>query len=411
MSDHQGKVALVYDSGIFVPFAQALGGEAGFSEVLYFSPWVSYASKSQSVMVGKDMPGITRVDSFWDNLKIADVVVFTDVGHGDLQVYLQQQGKRVWGTRRADLLELDRIGFRQIMGGLGEPVPETDKIIGLEALKDYLQDPENDGKFLKGSFFRGDFETTRHIKWSLSEDWYNDLVSKMGPHGKSVEIIAESPIEGIEPGWDGYAVDGKYPTEPIYSYEIKNAAYAGTWTMMLPEMKHLAEAISEPLGSLGARGNFHFEARIAEDGTGYLTDPCARPGSPVIESMGILIENWAEIVWEGSGGNLVEPVYSHEWVAQVVLKSPWSLDHFLTVRVAPEYANRVFFNMACGTGENEYMILPSGQDDIVGNACGLGDTLEEAIAEALAAAEAVEGYQVDYDHNIREELTECFEEN
>lgn len=389
-----------------MPFAQALGGEGGFGEVRYFCEWASSASKSSKALTGTGMPNIVRVDSFWDNLADADIVVFPFLGRGDLQAHLVTQGKRVWGNRRAELLELDRIGFRKLLGGIGMDIADADIITGLDALETYLKDPENDDRFLKASWFRGDMETHHHESWKLSEQWFRSLQLRLGPYGREIKILSEPKIEGVEPGFDSYAIDGKFPQHPMWGYEIKNAACALTYEDLPAPLTELAAAMAQPLRQFRARGNFHFECRITDGGDAYLTDPTIRMASPAGEALCKNIENWAEIVWHGSAGDLVEPEYAAPWVGQIVLKSAWSADNYLSVWVPPEYRESVYFHSAMEY--DECVAVMPGEDEIFGSAVAVGENMEQAVTNALKIADSIEGYQVNYDHNALRDLRECF---
>lgn len=387
-------------------FAQTLGRQG--MRVLYCTNYRSNATKSSKALSGERMDYITRVDSFWDHLDEADVVVFPFLGDGDLQEYLVEKGKAVWGNRRAELLELDRVGFRKVIGALGLDVADADRIEGLDALEEYLKDPENDDRFLKASWFRGDMETHHHQSWKLSETWFRGKQLQLGPYGREIVVIAEPKIEGCEPGWDGgYVVDGEMPASPVWGYEKKNSCYAGTHFRCPKIIMRLADALSEPLRSLGARGNFHFECRITDSAEAYLTDPTIRMASPAGEALCRMIENWPEIVWHGARGEFVEPEYAAKWVAQIVLKSQWSAENYMSVYVPPEHRDNVFFHSAMGY--DDCVAVMPGEDEIFGSAVYLGATLEEATTGAEKIAESIEGYQVDYNRYALRDLRECFD--
>lgn len=403
MSGPADKVALVYDHGVYLAFAQTLA--QGFGEVRYCTNWRSFNSKSSKALTGEGMPGVHRVDSFWDNLVDADVVVFPFLGDADLQHYLAEQGYKVWGNRRAELLELDREGFQRLVQMMDLDVADTDRIEGMDALRDYMQDPENDDRYLKASFFRGDFETFHHKNWKLSEQWYDEKRLHLGPYGQEIVILSQEKLTGWEPGWDAYTVDGQFPREPMWGVEGKNKWYAGTYEKMPEELAFLAQHMSGPLKRFGARGNFHFEARLTETGS-YLTDPTVRMASPAGEALCANISNWSDIVWWGSQGELVEPTYNALWAAQVVLKSSWSADHYMSVWVPPANRDKVYFHTARAY-DGVVAVMP-GEDEIFGSAVGLGETKEEAMAEALEVASTVEGYQVTYEENALREMKEEF---
>ena len=128
----------------------------------------------------------------------------------------------------------------------------------------------------------------------------------------------------------------------------------------------------------------------------YLIDVTARCPSPPSEIECALIENLPEIVWEGAHGNLVEPIFSHRYGAQIILKSDWVVEHPLALQIGnPE---RVFIHGHFRIDGNDYATIPEEFAEF-GGAVGLGDTLEAAVEEAYDAAESVKGHQIRFDES------------
>ena len=90
------KVILVYDYGSFIELAIRLIGH--YKEVLYYCPYKDGFIKSSKWRIGTGIPGLTRVDDFWEVLDKVDVFVFPDINDGDLQEHLVDIGKRVFGS-------------------------------------------------------------------------------------------------------------------------------------------------------------------------------------------------------------------------------------------------------------------------------------------------------------------------
>jgi len=91
MTNYAKKSILVIDNGLFLHFAEHL--TEYFGTVYYWSPWVSAFPKSNSLIVGQGVPGITRVRSIWEVADEVDLFVFLDIGYGQLQDYLAGMGK------------------------------------------------------------------------------------------------------------------------------------------------------------------------------------------------------------------------------------------------------------------------------------------------------------------------------
>src|ERR1700722_8124985 len=117
MTNYRSKTVCVVDNGLFLEVARTLAKD--FGKVLYYMPWQSGYPKSNVLLVGHGIPGIKRIDSFWPLLDEIDLFVFPDVYEGPLQEHLVSLGKRVWGSRNGDELELFRADSKEHMKALG----------------------------------------------------------------------------------------------------------------------------------------------------------------------------------------------------------------------------------------------------------------------------------------------------
>lgn len=404
---------LVYDRGAFISFAQALVPDA---EVLYFSEYREVAPSSKNAMVGRDVPGIERVDSFWNHLNVVDVVAFPDIGDGDLQEHLREMGKPVWGSGRAEMLELARLEFKTLLKKLGMPVVDTRRVIGIDALRSILE--KEDDLYVKTSFFRADFESFHHITWDLSEPWWQELAYRMGPHGKEIEVLVEVPAPGLEFGYDGYVIDGQFPQHAAWGVEKKDKGYLIYADDSPPAcLTEANEVLSEALRTLGARGNYHNEVRQTEDGTVYISDPACRCGAPPFASMSIWITNWVDIVVGGANGEVVEPAYAAPYACEVELSksskdismATWLEHQWLALEMPEAIVPWVRLRRPVVV-DGRWWSVPHSWLDILGAAVGIGQTPEEAIDAALKVAEQVEGPQVCYDETIKDDLLKTWSE-
>ena len=117
MENSKDKKVCVYDNGLFVGMAGKLA--ESFGKVYYYSPWKNAFPKSNARLVGQGFEMIERVNNFFDVVDLCDLFVFPDVYDGDLQLYLEKQGKRVWGSRKGEELELYRDEAKKHMEKLG----------------------------------------------------------------------------------------------------------------------------------------------------------------------------------------------------------------------------------------------------------------------------------------------------
>lgn len=319
-----------------------------------------------------------------------------------MQMWLRGKGYPVWGTGNAEHLEYDRYDFKRLLQAVGQPVGPFQRFIGMDSLKEALEKSENDGSFLKtGGEARGDFETRKHVNWSLTEPWFRRTDLKFGPYRDEIEVLMESPIEGIEFGYDGYCVDGQFPQQAMWGWEGKDKLYGMKCTgyRALPsDVRESIESVAPMLSEMGCRGNFHTEGRLADDGTYYFTDLTARCGAPPHELMSRLIRNWGEIVHHGARGQLVEPDCQTTYGFMLVLKSDPALTNFVGIKVPREYEDLVALQHAARFGEI-YQHVPEDGIDRIGAALGFSnESWEKAAEQALEVADAVEAEDLDYDH-------------
>jgi hypothetical protein len=382
----------VCDCGLFVSIARRLARE--FKRVLYFSPWVTAFPTSNSMLIGDGFDDIERINRPWDRIDEVDLWVFPDVYFADWQNMLVRLGKRVWGARNGELLELYRDESKQLLKELGLPVAPYEVIEGMEALRAYLRDHED--VWVKVSCVRGDFETFHSENYDLSEPKLDEIEYKLGAKKFVAEFIVEDNIpDAVEVGYDGFTVDGDYPAFAFMGYEIKDLGYIGSTGLYseLPEpVKFVNRKLSPWFDKQQYRGFMSTELRITKDGTPYLIDPCARAGSPPSEVYQELYDNWGEIIWSGAGGDLVEPVPTAKYAVQAMIHSAWADKNWQAVEFPDEVARYVKLRNHTRIRGKDYCVPQAVGLPEIGAVIGLGDTLLEAVEHLRINAEQVKGY-------------------
>jgi hypothetical protein len=394
MTDYSNKTVCVLDMGLFVEWAILLARE--FKTVYYYMPWESSFPKSNPLLVGVGLPGVRRIKEFWSILDEIDLFVCPEFYFGTLQVYLEQIGKRVWGSRIAEQLELDRVGSKEFCKELGIPIGPYQAIKGLDALREYLR--EHDDQYVKVSLTRGDMESFYSKNYSLIEPRLDELEHNLGAKKKIMQFIVEQAITpAVETGYDGYTVDGSFPKGAMFGIEIKDKGYIITATEY-DKLPNAVVSVNDKLGKAFSnahyRGFWSTEVRVTPDGVGYSIDPCTRAGSPPSEIYMNLVTNWPDILWEGAGGVLVEPEFSASWGAELLLISEWADKNWQAIEFPSELRDQVKLRNACII-EGRYYVVPQwvGCPEI-GAVVGIGDTRDEAVAAVRKAAEQVEGHYV-----------------
>lgn len=404
------KSALVIDNGIYPHVAVKLAEK--FGRVMYFVPWITSAFPSSTLRnVGCGLPGVERAWSWLDALPEADIVVCPDIYSWDIVQHCRSIGKPTWGACLAEGLELDRWKTKQLLQSLEMPVVPGIQITGVEALEDYLKSPENEDRYIKTSFTRGDFETFHHVNWHLTEDWLKDLSHRLGPRADHIEFIVEEPVPGVEVGYDGFSVGGHFPFTASYGYEIKDAGYIGkvaTRREMPTAIQYCNDAIAESLGKLQCQGFFSNEIRIGEDLSPYLIDPTMRCGSPPSESYIELFSNWPEVIWTGAHGEVEDLTPVAKYSAQIVLKSSWVADNkFLPVSFPDAIARWVKLHNCCII-DGQVFVAPQDFPEF-GSVVALGDSMEAAIELARERAEQIECLDMSWNEHVFEQAQKQIE--
>lgn len=395
MPSHRDRTICVYDHGLFVELAITLSKD--FGRVLYYAPWENGYPKSNTLRIGQGIKGIEAVASPWPYFDDIDLWVFPDVFEGGLQEHLAKMGKRVWGCRMGEELELDRVASKEHCRTLGIDIGPYAQVIGLDALRDYLK--EHDDQWVKISATRGDMETFKSDNYDLIEPRLDELEHNLGAKKKVMEFIVEADIpDAIEVGYDGYTIDGKFPKGAIVGVEVKDKAYVGRtmrYSQLPKEVRSVNDKLAPTLKAYGIRGFISTEIRTTNDGRAYLIDPCMRCGSPPNELSQIWITNFADILWEGSEGIVIEPEFAAKYGAQILLLSDWADRNWQQVEFPESIRPHVKLrNMTVIDGE--YYVIPqwTGMPEI-GAVVAIGDSPQEAIDECKRMAEMVEGYSIE----------------
>src|SRR5579875_273094 len=395
--DLSNRTVLVIDQGLYVHIAEKLA--ESFGRVLYYcNGWRSAFPVSERFNIGAGIDGIERISNAWEYIDDADLIVFPDTYFGGEQQYLRRQGKRVWGSGHAELLELYRDELKTVMKSAGLPVGRYEIVTGIEALRAYLKD--NPGVYVKGNVFRGDVETFRNRNWVVTQPLLDDLASRLGPRQSSTVFVVEDPIEGVETGYDGACIDGRFPALASFGYEAKDAGYVGKvvdYHELPAALREVNARLAPAMAALGCRSFYSTEVRVGADRQPYLMDPAMRAGSPPSEAYIELFSNWDEVIWAGADGEVAEFKPVALYAAEIILRSQWATKHFLALDIPDSVRRFIKIHGHCRIEGRDYA-APLGIRE-VGAAIGLGDSLEDAVGAALEHAEAVAGLELEFDRN------------
>jgi hypothetical protein len=374
---------LVSDHGLFLPVAKRMAKDCKRVLYQYPSSIKGFPSLS-SCIIGDGFENIERVEEIWPYLNEVDLFIFSDISQSGLQLYLESIGKKVWGSRAGDTLELNRHKFLKVLAEIGLPVPEQTTVKGLAKLREYLRDKTD--KFIKISKYRADMETAHWRDYDLDSGWLDSLAVKFGPAQDLIPFMVFEPIDApVEVGGDTYCVDGQWPSIMLHGDEAKDKCYFGAVTKredMPAELQDIMEAFSPVLKDFRYRNEWSMETR-----DGKYIDPTCRGGLPSTASQLNTWSNFPEIVWAGANGELVEPVPAYQFSAECILTLKGKKDEWGKTRVEGEVAEACHFASCCEI-DGAICFPPDGHEgDDVGWLQAGGDTMEEAIENMKKLAE------------------------
>lgn len=398
MSDNlKSKTICVVDNGLFVSFARMLS--KGFKKTYYYTPWQSSFPRTQQLLVGDGFNDIERIKFPLDKADEIDLWVFLDLYHSDLQCYLEEHGARVWGARKGEELELYRWEFKEYLKRIGLPVQPMEHVIGFQKLRERLKAVKN--KYVKTSFVRGDFETFRHDSYQLSEPRIDELEHTLGPAKVNYEFIVEDEIpEAVEVGYDGFTIDGQWPSHAMCAIEIKDCGMIGSALPYgkLPEpVRHVNSKLSDALQRYRYRGFLSTEIRYTKEKKPYFIDPCCRLGTPSNELLQELFSDWPQVVWDGATGKVTSPKIKNNFAVMAVVHSEWAVNDWQALHYPKELDEFIKLRFHTRINEKNYVApQPVGLPDL-GGVVGAGPTLLAAIKQCKERASQIKGYQVKCD--------------
>jgi len=395
VQDYSNKCCAVHDNGLFVEIAVTLSKY--FGKTYYYSPWESQFPRSNQNLIGKGVEGITRVDDFSSIIEEVDLFCFPDVYFGGLQLQLEAMGKRVWGSRKGEELELCRRESKEYMKRLGIPIGNYKVVVGLPALRAYLRNHGN--QWVKISCTRGDMESFHSPSYDLVEPKLDELEHVLGAKSKIMEFIVEDSIDdAVEISYDGYCVDGVFPDLAMVGLEIKDKGYLGVIeekNELLKEISSVNEKLAPTLQAYGYKNFISPEMRITREEIGYVIDPCCRAGSPPNEVQQVMFTNLPDIFWYGAEGTCIEPIPAGKHAAELLIHSAWADKNWQAISFPEEIRDNIKLRNLTVIDGKYYVVPQSVGLPEIGAVVAVGDSREEAVEKVKDYARQIEGYFID----------------
>ena len=375
-------VCCVQDHGRFVHIARTLGN--AYAKVFYTSPEERDCPLLREASVGQGFDEIERVKSLWDVKDECSLFVFPDIGFEAEQRELRSQGLPVWGCGDAGLLESDKGLFLDTLSETDLPVAPHTIIKGLTNLMLHLKEEED--KYIKIDFYRGDFETMHWTCWAEMEGELDSYAVRFGKLKEQVVFYVFDAIDAeIEDGVDAWCVGGEWPETVLHGVENKDKSYIGTlqkFSELPEEVRCVNDCFGPILNKLtnGGAMKFSTEVRITDEGESFMIDPTCRFGSPPSQGECLLIKNLPEIIYRGALGEMVEPDTEDEFVVQAFLSLSGDRDEWKSVELDDELDEHIKGGFCCKV--DGVLCLPPITEyhtSEVGYLCATGKTMKSAI--------------------------------
>ena len=377
--DFSNLTCCVIESGIFQSLAHRLARD--FGKVYYYRHTERVHPVTSDREPGMGYDDIELIEHWSDMLGEVDLWVCPDIHDGHLQELLVKMGQRVFGSRRAEELEIKRSDFRKIMSDISLEVPPYMEVTGLDDLRETLKEVED--KYIKtDANIRGTSETWHHRNYKLSQAHLDKLSSRFGALRESQKWLIDDPIPDVsEIGYDGICVDGQFPKSALIGVESKDRAYVGQF-MPLNLMPKIVRKINDKLSPLledyGYRGFFSTEIRGQ-----YLLEPTCRAPTPAGECEQEIYSNLSDMIWGASEGHVIDPVPAANYCAQVMIVSHEMDDASpLPIDIPEEVRQWVkLYNSAKGQDGLEWVAPTPTRMSEIGSIVGIGNSPEKAFKE------------------------------
>ena len=391
----KNKTICFVDNGLFVSFCRKVA--PAFGRALYHKPFCSAFPRTNDLAPGRGFEELEWCEQPLLEADSIDLWVFLDLYSSGLQEFLRSHGARVWGAGRGEDLELHRWEFKEYLKKLGLPVQHCEHIQGIEDLKKYLKSSKG-VKFVKTSYVRGDFETFKSESFDIVEPRIDELAHVLGAKKNTYEFIVEDEIpDAVEIGYDGFVVDGKFPTSAMHAYEIKDAGMVGVvkpYGMLADPVKLVNGKLAPTFEKYNYRGFFCSEIRYTKNKQSFLIDPCCRLGTPSNELLQELFDDWPQTLWDGADGVCTTPKIKAKFGCLAIIESEWATNDWLNVHYSEELDEFVKLRFHVRKDGKNYIVPQIIGIPDVGCVVGTGATLQAAVKQCKERAEQVKGFQL-----------------
>jgi hypothetical protein len=398
LQTYNTKSVLIWDGGLYPELAVTLS--KSFGKVYYHSPWNQGGMPKENFkQIGK-VPKVERTDRPFEVIDDVDLFIFPDLYFPDIQAHLEKLGKRVFGSKYGEELEIYRDMAKSHFKKIGLPISPYEVIEGLEKLREYLR--KNKDQFVKISETRGDTESFHSESYPLIEGKLDEMAHELGKMGDLKKFIVEGSIKKDgekvqEIGYDGWCIDGIFPNQSLWGVESKDKGYLG----IIQESKDMPDPIvasndmiSETMLKYKYRNLYSTELIVKPKEWFFLESTCRFPEPPNGLQLH-MIKNLPDVFWHGAEGKCLDPEFDEPCGAELILDSDFAQKNWQAVEIPKEITENVKLKKMTVI-KNEYYIVPQIiQLPEIGSVVATGKTLKEAKEKCVEYAKMVKGFMID----------------
>lgn len=372
-----GVTFCVVDHGFYIPLARRLA-QSGARVIYHNHSWAKSNPLLSDGIIGDGIEEIECALDLWEIKKDVNCFVFPDVGNMGLQKELESQGFPVWGAKGGMKLEINREFFMKKLAELGLDVPPFQKVIGVTALRKYLENRRD--IWIKISRWRGTWETRHWRSWDEDGHKLDNWAVKFGGAKEIIQFLCFDKIETkMEIGADTFNVDGQFPSLVLHGIEKKDESYFSAVTKrdeMPPEILSIMEAFEPYLEKERFRNQWCMEVRVAEHAN-YFLDATPRGGLPSTGSQILAVDNLAEMIYAGAQGIFVEPEYNCKFTAECMVKIHGESNSWETIVLPEELKPFLMLSDYCEIKGQPWFPGDESEVEDVGWLVATGDTPKE----------------------------------
>lgn len=382
------KTTLFMDTSLGLDHVLRYAHDSGEKPFYYMASISAYPTLKDSIS-GYGFAELIKTYDWAGIMKKVDTVVFLDSGFSSLIDTMQASGYNVFGAPAdVEKLEFDRIYFREVMAKLGIQTPEAEMIRGVDNVVNFLK--KNKGTYyIKLNKYRGDVET-------FGSDNAAEVATLLYPAfpvmGDEMDFILEKKVkDGIEIGCDAFFNGERFLKTYFFTVESK-----GTGNMSIAVNNSVLDETLQKLTPYLKENKYHgafcLEGFYTKDKRFLFTDPTPRCAFPCSAQWALAIKDYDKFLRGVAAGTIddLKVHYSYSIQQSFFVTNPkqWRKIN-INDKDLKENKQRISLRKGLKIGGDLYFVP---EDDLMLSCNGAGNSLEEAIQNALDCSEMVSAY-------------------